>query len=270
MVNETPAPPTPPPPADARPATALPDAGRPPRLLVALAAAAVVALVALLPPARSAAMAFDEAVAHALHDPIVHSETYRTIVWIVNIEKVGVAIGGLSILLYLIFLRKNSFRDNVAFGLCLALSFVALDSACRKISGPIHRPSPSKAKDFVLLERFIRDPGVHEMSSESFPSNRMTVMFGFFFLFWTRSRRLALALLPFILVVGAGRLALGSHWFSDEIGGLVMGMLFVALVRAPPPDLLGRLHRLFACLLGAPPPRDPEVPVDTPPRASVP
>lgn len=73
---------------------------------------------------------------------------------------------------------------------------------------------------------------------------------------WWAASWLSIAL---IVAIGASRVYLGVHWFTDVISGLVAGAFFLVFVEA----ILGRGHRLHPCRLllvpgPAPPGPDPE------------
>jgi undecaprenyl-diphosphatase len=74
----------------------------------------------------------------------------------------------------------------------------------------------------------------------SFPSGHATQCMAFFamllVLAWlagrVRPRRWGLAVAAVVLAVGASRIYLGAHWFTDVLGGYALGGAWVALVTA--------------------------------------
>jgi len=87
----------------------------------------------------------------------------------------------------------------------------------------------------------------------SFPSGHATQCIAFFamlillacFAGWAQLRLWATAAAAVVLVVGASRIYLGAHWFTDVLGGYALGAAWVSLLtgvclkttlRAPPRD----------------------------------
>lgn len=87
---------------------------------------------------------------------------------------------------------------------------------------------------------FIRSDVIHSgMSSYSFPSSHSTlsaVVYGFLAVLIVREVRASLRWLVYALfaavitVIAFSRLYLGVHWLSDVIGGLIFGLIWVALL----------------------------------------
>src|SRR6478672_5833528 len=74
----------------------------------------------------------------------------------------------------------------------------------------------------------------------SFPSGHATQCMAFFAMLvvlaglvgWARPRPLGIAAVVVVLVVGASRIYLGAHWFTDVLGGYALGGAWVSLLTA--------------------------------------
>lgn len=104
-------------------------------------------------------------------------------------------------------------RGAVAAGLSAVVALVAT----RMVGGLVHRPRPfvthpDQVHNFL---RHVADPG--------FPSDHATAASAVCVAIALRHRMLGVLLLPPVLVMLAGRVALGAHYPSDIAAGVVLG-----------------------------------------------
>ncbi len=128
------------------------------------------------------------------------------------------------VLLLSLFLILKKYRNEAL--LIISTLFSGIIGLALKIL--INRPRPSK--DFVVL--------LEETKYQSFPSGHVlfyTVFFGSLILIILStnifSKRLktisALACLSMIFFGAVSRVYLGAHWFTDVLGGFILGIMFL-------------------------------------------
>jgi len=130
-------------------------------------------------------------------------------------------------LLILLVFDSFGFRWEAVLGLITAVFDISLNLLLKTL---IHRPRP--AADLVNV--------MNELSTYSFPSGHVMYYVGFFGLIWyltytlfkkSWKRTLLLTVLGILIgLVGLSRMFLGQHWFSDVIGGYLMGSLVLVTV----------------------------------------
>jgi membrane-associated phospholipid phosphatase len=145
------------------------------------------------------------------------------VTWLGNVEAgfMSFVIVTASFLLY--GLRKE--------GLILGLSTVGAGAISETAKIIISRPRPD-ASIITQVEHFLR--------ADSFPSGHVMFFMGFYgyllYLSYTRLKKRRIRyffvtiFLFLILMVGLSRIYLGSHWFSDVLGGYLLGSIWLYLV----------------------------------------
>jgi undecaprenyl-diphosphatase len=113
-------------------------------------------------------------------------------------------------------------RGRLVIGVCAVLAATVLSRALQ-ISIPIHQ-RPLLAMPLNLAA------GNHPFSRlSSFPSDHATLVFGLSTVILLRHRWLGLLSFAWMTVACALRIALGLHWPSDALGGLILGVGAVVL-----------------------------------------
>ncbi len=129
--------------------------------------------------------------------------------------------------------RSRNGRHGVA-----AAGFSALIALCaaQVIAALWDRPRPYEAHpgDADLLLAPSPDP--------SFPSDHATAAYAIAFAILLRHRKAGYLALVLATLVAVSRVALGTHYPTDVLGGAAVGGLTAALLWAPP--IRRRLHRL--------------------------
>jgi len=113
-------------------------------------------------------------------------------------------------------------RGRLIVGVCAAVAATVLSRALQW-SIPIHqRPLESMPLNLA--------PGNHPFYRlSSFPSDHATLVFGLCTVILLRHKWLGLVSFAWMMVICAARVALGLHWPSDILGGLILGVVAVAL-----------------------------------------
>jgi undecaprenyl-diphosphatase len=141
-------------------------------------------------------------------------------------------------LLAALFLARGKYRSRngrhgvVAAGLSAALALVVAQVIAHAWDRP--RPYVAHPHDSHLLIGASPDP--------SFPSDHATAAFAIAVAIGLRHRTAGLVTLALALLVSVGRVAVGTHYPSDVVGGAILGTLAALVFWIPP--IRGRLHRL--------------------------
>jgi membrane-associated phospholipid phosphatase len=139
--------------------------------------------------------------------------------------------------------RFGDWPEHIALGLILAwvawrrgnrkwkrifLSMV-IALAIAGVSGHVIKIAVSRARPSVKLERV--EPWSRFSSHyHAFPSGHVAASTAFFGVLFFASRRIGLACLPIIILIGFSRLYLEAHYLSDVVCAAILGMLSALLV----------------------------------------
>lgn len=175
--------------------------------------------------------------------------------------KIVLSLGALGVLL--------TWRRCRAVSVALAIATLTRPGVEFVVKALVDRDRPD-------LERLVGGEGPSFPSGHVLASAALWGMLPVVVSLYTQRRRLWWAAswlsMALILAIGASRIYLGVHWFTDVIAGLVAGAFFLVFVEA----ILGHGHRLHPCRLllvpgPAPPGPDPEpepVPAPEPEKVS--
>jgi undecaprenyl-diphosphatase len=114
-------------------------------------------------------------------------------------------------------------RDRMILGACASLGMTALSRSLELLVRI--QPRPYLAMDLNLAPGFQLD--VSRLSS--FPSDHATLVFGLCAVIFLRHKGLGIASFAWMMVICAAGVALGLHWPSDIVAGLVLGVVAVVL-----------------------------------------
>ena len=139
--------------------------------------------------------------------------------------------------------RFGDWPEHFALGLTLA--WVAWRRANRKwtriflsmvialaiagVSGHVIKIAVSRARPSVKLEQV--EPWSRFSSNyHAFPSGHVAASTAFFGVLFFASRRIGLACLPIVILIGFSRLYLAAHYLSDVVCAAILGILSALLV----------------------------------------
>ena len=139
--------------------------------------------------------------------------------------------------------RFGDWPEHIALGLILAwvawrrgnrkwkrifLSMV-IALAIAGVSGHVIKIAVSRARPSVKLERV--EPWSRFSSHyHAFPSGHVAASTAFFGVLFFASRRIGLACLPIVILIGFSRLYLEAHYLSDVVCAAILGILSALLV----------------------------------------
>jgi membrane-associated phospholipid phosphatase len=178
-----------------------------------------------------------------LDRPIEHFAVSHRTMGLTDVMRLFTTLGGTTFLFPLILLsvtylvfRDRDWRAPVVLASAFATDILLQDVVKKLVDR--HRPPLA-----LMIGRY---PG------GSFPSGHTTqalVVYGMIALLlirihpkWPRLWTLA-PIATLILLIGASRIYLGAHWFTDVIGGFVLGTFWLATLHALFPFLLRRKPR---------------------------
>ena len=127
---------------------------------------------------------------------------------------------------------RNARHGVIAAGLAVAVAL----AAAHGIGSVWDRPRPYVAHPDVA-HLFISPSG-----DPSFPSDHAAAAFAIAVSLFLRSRRIGALALAMALALAIARVAVGTHYPSDVLGGAMIGTAAALLLWWPP--IRGRLHRL--------------------------
>lgn len=123
-------------------------------------------------------------------------------------------------LLFLFIKYRYSFRD-FAF---LTLSFLLARGVILEIIRFIyHRPRPFLELGF--------EPLVGHSATAAFPSGHATTFFAIAFALWFINKRWGIWYGVFATLMGLGRIYVGVHWPLDIVGGILVALLSVIVIK---------------------------------------
>jgi len=97
------------------------------------------------------------------------------------------------------------------------------------VSGHVIKIAVSRARPSVKLEQ-VEPPSRFNSNYHSFPSGHVAASTAFFGVLFFASRRIGLACLPIVILIGFSRLYLEAHYLSDVVCAAILGILSAVLV----------------------------------------
>ena len=142
-------------------------------------------------------------------------------------------LGYLLVFIFLILLLKEkNWRQRIYFTSLASLSVIlsrgVITEAIRFL---YYHPRP-----FAVLEI---EPLINHATSGSFPSGRSAAFFALAFVLLFFNKKWGWRFLGTALIMGLARIFVGVHWPSDILGGAIIGLISVLLIRKllPSPEL---------------------------------
>lgn len=189
-------------------------------ILLALAGSAALSLLAYQIPYLS----FDPPITLALQS--YRAGWFFTLMvissWPGYMPQAAILVGVLVVLIYFL-----GYRWEALIALLSVISSMILNLIIKLV---VHQPRPQP--DLVHV--------VKKLSSYSYPSGHVMFFMGFYAMLWYLSykvlrpswyRTFLLALFgAMVVLVGVSRIYLGEHWFSDVLGGYLLGSVVLLLV----------------------------------------
>jgi membrane-associated phospholipid phosphatase len=126
------------------------------------------------------------------------------------------------VLLGVAWRRGNQKWKRIFLSMVIALAIAGIFGHVIKIAVPRARPSV-KSEQVEPWSRF-------SSNYHSFPSGHVGASMAFFGVLFLASRRIGLACLPIVILIGFSRLYLAAHYLSDVVCAAVLGILSALLV----------------------------------------
>lgn len=142
-----------------------------------------------------------------------------------NVSRFGdwpghVALG--LILAWVAWRRGNQKWKRIFLSMVIALAIAG-------VSGHVIKIAVSRARPSVKLERV--EPWSRFSSNyHAFPSGHVAASTAFFGVLFFVSRRIGVACLPIVILIGFSRLYLAAHYLSDVVCAAILGILSALLV----------------------------------------
>jgi membrane-associated phospholipid phosphatase len=171
--------------------------------------------------AIAAAFHFDTAVS----DFLAQHRNRAVYKFMFNVSRFGdwpehIAVG--LILAWVAWRRGNQKWKRIFLSMVIALAIAG-------VSGHVIKIAVSRARPSVKLERV--EPWSRFSSHyHAFPSGHVAASTAFFGVLFFASRRLGLACLPIVILIGFSRLYLAAHYLSDVVCAAILGILCALLV----------------------------------------
>ena len=186
--------------------------------------------------AITTALYFDTAVS----DFMVHHRNRVVYNFMYNVSRFGdwpehIALG--LILAWIAWRRGNRKWKRIFLSMVIALAIAGISSHAIKIAVSRARPS-------VKLER-VEPWSRFNSNYHAFPSGHVAASTAFFGVLFFASRRIGVACLPIVILIGFSRLYLAAHYLSDVVCAAILGILsallvahfFLRPIRHPPPAI---------------------------------
>jgi membrane-associated phospholipid phosphatase len=126
------------------------------------------------------------------------------------------------ILAWVAWRRRNRKWTRIFLSMVIALAIAG-------VSGHVIKIAVSRARPSVKLERV--EPWSRFSSNyHAFPSGHVAASTAFFGVLFFASRRIGVACLPIIILIGFSRLYLAAHYLSDVVCAAILGILSALLV----------------------------------------
>ena len=126
------------------------------------------------------------------------------------------------ILVWVAWRRRNRKWTRIFLSMLIALAIAGV--SCHVIKIAVSRARPSvKLEQVEHWSRF-------SSNYHSFPSGHVAASTAFFGVLFFASRRIGLACLPIVILIGFSRLYLAAHYLSDVVCAAILGILSAILV----------------------------------------
>jgi len=123
----------------------------------------------------------------------------------------------LAIAAVILILKEKNWRRRAYFAALVTISTILSRGIFTElIQFYYHRPRPFAAMDF--------EPLIYHAATSSFPSGHMA-FFSVVLAVWLINRRAGAWFFVGSILIGLGRVAVGVHWPSDILGGILVGAL---------------------------------------------
>lgn len=126
-------------------------------------------------------------------------------------------------------MRMQRFKQTLYFWLCFQIGFTLQDYVINHLFH-IERDSPSLVLGAtVKLSEILQDPNIKDVSRNSFlGGHAFAMVYWASFTFLCAPRRVAILGALFALVLCLPRLFSGAHWFSDEVFGGILALVWLS------------------------------------------
>ncbi|MDP3991343.1 MAG: phosphatase PAP2 family protein [Candidatus Colwellbacteria bacterium] len=123
----------------------------------------------------------------------------------------------LAIAAVILILKEKNWRRRAYFAALVTISIILSRGIFTElIQFYYHHPRPFVAMDF--------EPLIYHAATSSFPSGHMA-FFSVVLAVWLINRRAGVWFFVGSILIGLGRVAVGVHWPSDILGGILVGAL---------------------------------------------
>ncbi|MEK7193801.1 MAG: phosphatase PAP2 family protein [Patescibacteria group bacterium] len=121
-------------------------------------------------------------------------------------------------------LKEKNWRQRIYFASLAALSVIL----SRGVITEAIRFLYPKLRPFAVLSI---EPLINHSSSGSFPSGHSAAFFALAFVLLFFNKKWGWRFLGMALIMGLARIFVGVHWPSDILGGAVIGLISVIIIR---------------------------------------
>ncbi len=128
----------------------------------------------------------------------------------------------LVLVFFFILLRKKDWKERIIFFAFAVLAIIISRGILTELIGFImNTPRP-----FVVMDI---NPLIGLIDRPAFPSGHLAFIIPLSLVLWMYERRIAVWFFAVAFMMGISRVAVGVHWPSDIVGGILVGTLGFAL-----------------------------------------